>query len=234
MPVDDAKAPVISVQGLSLAREGQFFACLPDFEMAPGQSVAIVGRSGSGKTTALMALAAIRKPASGTIEIGGINPWSLERAARDHFRGICIGLVFQSFHLIDALSVAANIRLPARCASRLVDSRIAKIRPDHPADETDRLHLLLDKLGLRDIANSRADRISHGQAQRVAVARAMFNRPAVILADEPTSALDDDNASALLDLLKSSVEAEGAALVIATHDQRVLQSIDNVLEIERQ
>jgi len=225
----DAGAPAMSVQGLTVAREGRIFAKLPDFQIAPGRSVAIVGRSGSGKTTALMALAAIREPAAGTIEIGGINPWTLARTARDHFRSYCVGLVFQSFHLVDALSVAANIRLPARCASKLVDSRVAIRRV---ADETQRLHMLLEKLGLAEIAKRRADRISHGQAQRVAVARALFNRPAIVLADEPTSALDDGNASALFDLLKSSAISENAGLVIATHDHRILKAVDQVLEIE--
>ena len=230
--VDCAGAPVLSVQGLSLAREGRIFARLSDFQMLPGRSLAVVGRSGSGKTTALMALAAVRAPATGTIEIGGINPWSLQRAARDRFRNCCIGLVFQSFHLVDALSVAANIRLPARCASRLVDSRIAARLADHPVDEGERLDLLLKALGLVEISGHRADRISQGQAQRAAVARALFNRPAVILADEPTSALDDDNASALLDLLRTSAVSENAALVIATHDRRALQAVDHVLAIE--
>ncbi|HTT85137.1 MAG TPA: ATP-binding cassette domain-containing protein [Rhizomicrobium sp.] len=230
--VDCAGAPVLSVQGLSLAREGRIFARLSDFQVLPGRSLAVVGRSGSGKTTALMALAAVRAPATGTIEIGGINPWSLQRAARDRFRNCCIGLVFQSFHLVDALSVAANIRLPARCASRLVDSRIAAWLADHPVDEGERLDLLLKALGLVEISGHRADRISQGQAQRAAVARALFNRPAVILADEPTSALDDDNASALLDLLRTSAVSENAALVIATHDRRALQAVDHVLAIE--
>ncbi|HUN96369.1 MAG TPA: ATP-binding cassette domain-containing protein, partial [Bradyrhizobium sp.] len=143
-----------------------------------------------------------------------------------------IGLVFQSFHLIDALSVAANVLLPARFASGLVDSRIAARRGDRPSDERERLAVLLDKLGLSDIASRRADRISHGQAQRVAVARALFNRPTAILADEPTSALDDANASALVELLKSSAVSENAALVIATHDRRVLNAVDRVIEVQ--
>lgn len=228
-----AAAPVMTARGLVLARDHKPIARLRDFEVFAGESIALVGRSGSGKTTALMAMAAIRPPTSGNIAIGGIDPWTLPSVTRDQFRCHCVGLVFQSFHLIDALSVAANIRLPAQCASRLIDRRIAARLDTRPFDETERLHTLLDKLGLAGIATRRADRISHGQAQRVAVARALFNRPAVVLADEPTSALDDANAAALLDLLKKSAITEGAALVIATHDRRVLNAVEKVIEIEQ-
>ena len=224
--------PLLKVSSLVLARESKPFARVPDFNVAAGQSVAIVGKSGSGKTTALMAIAAIRAPGSGAITIEGIDPWTLPLSARDQFRSHFVGLVFQSFHLIDALSVAANIRLPARWASNLVDSRIAARLPDHAFNEKERLEMLLEKLGIAEIAGRRADRISHGQAQRVAVARALFNQPSVIVADEPTSALDDANAAGLLDLLKASAASEGAALVIASHDARVIGEIDNVVRME--
>jgi putative ABC transport system ATP-binding protein len=228
-----AAAPVLTARGLVLARDYKPIARLRDIEVSAGESIALVGRSGCGKTTALMAMAAIRAPASGTVTIGGIDPWTLPSSVCDQFRCYYVGLVFQSFHLIDALSVAANIQLPARCASRLIDRRIATRAGDRRFDEDERLHTLLDKLGLTGVATHRADRISHGQAQRVAVARALFNKPAVILADEPTSALDDANAAALLDLLKQSAITEGAALVIGTHDRRVLQTVDKVMEVEQ-
>lgn len=222
-------AAVLSVAELVLGREHGAFARLPDFRLAAGQSMALVGPSGSGKTTALMAMAAIRPPIAGTLLVDGIDPWRLRRAARDHFRSYCVGLVFQSFHLVDALSVAANIQLPARCASKLVDSRIT-VR-HHPFDAQARLDHLLETLGLAGIRHRRADRISHGQAQRVAVARALFNRPALVLADEPTSALDDANAAALLSLLRTMAVSEGAGLVLATHDHRVLKAVDQVVEV---
>jgi putative ABC transport system ATP-binding protein len=166
-----------------------------------------------------MALAGIRAPAQGTIEIDGSDPWKLSRRARDHFRGRRIGLVFQSFHLVDALSVRANIWLAAQCAG-------------YPVHDAGRLEGLLERLNLTAVRNRRADHISHGQAQRVAVARALLNAPAVILADEPTSALDDANTHALMTLLTENAASEGAALVIATHDRRVLDSVDAVVEME--
>ena len=209
---------VLMARGLTLARNGRVFARLPDLDLTPGRSVAILGASGSGKTTALLALAGIRAPTAGTIAVEGTDLWRLPAQQRDRFRGRRIGLVFQSFHIVDAVSVAANLALAARCAGL----------PNEPG----RIASLLQRLGIADIANRRADRISQGQAQRVAVARALFNRPAVVLADEPTSALDDGNAATLLSLLKDNAAGEGAALVIATHDRRVIDAVDATVTIE--
>jgi len=203
---------VLTTRGVTLARNGRPIASLPDVDLAPGRSLAILGASGSGKSTALLALAGIRAPAGGEIAVGGIALWRLPVYQRDRFRGQRIGLVFQKFHIIDAVSVADNLALAARCAG-------VRSRPD-------RIASLLGRLGIADIARRRADRISHGQAQRVAVARALVNGPAVVLADEPTSALDDGHAASMLALLKETAAAEGAGLVIATHDRRVIDAVD--------
>jgi putative ABC transport system ATP-binding protein len=208
---------LLRTSNIRLARES-FSVGLPDLELMAGEAIAIVGPSGSGKTTALMALAGIRPPSSGTIIIDGVNPWELPSGARDRFRGQRIGLVFQSFHLVDALSVAANIRLAAIGADR--------------SQGDERLHHLAGKLDIASLLSQRADRISHGQAQRVAIARALFNRPAVLLADEPTSALDDGHTESLLALLLQMAVAEDAALVITTHDRRVLKSVRSIVELE--
>jgi len=210
---------VLGTRSVVLERGGKQFARLPDLRIAEGQSVAIVGPSGCGKTTALMALAGIRAPQHGTIEIEGTALWTLGPGGRDGFRGRRIGLVFQSFHLIDALSVRANIWMAAQCAG-------------YPVDDHKRLANLIERLGLAAIQSRRADRISHGQAQRTAIARALLNRPAVILADEPTSALDDANTEMLMALLVESAVAENAALVVTTHDRRVLGAVDTVVEME--
>ena len=213
-----AATPVLATDGVVLARGGQVIARLPDLAVAPGRSVAILGASGSGKSTALMALAGIRAPASGEISVDQTLIWTLGANQRDRFRGRRIGLVFQSFHLIDAVSVAANLALAARCAGL----------PRAP----ERARALLQRLGLGELQAKRADRLSHGQAQRVAVARALFNKPAVVLADEPTSALDDGNAASLLALLKEAALAEGVGLVIATHDRRVIDAVDATVEMK--
>jgi putative ABC transport system ATP-binding protein len=217
--MDTIVQPILATRGVVLARDGKSIAKLPDIDLAAGEAVAIVGPSGCGKTTALMALAGIRPPQAGHVSIDGVDPWTLSSHARDRFRGRRIGLVFQSFHLVDALSVAANIRLAAQCAGNPVQE------PRHFED-------LIERLGLSGIRARRADRISHGQAQRVAVARALLNRPAIVLADEPTSALDDGHADAMLDLLLQAARDEGAALVIATHDRRALDRIDRVVAME--
>jgi putative ABC transport system ATP-binding protein len=214
---DLSASTVLATRGVVLARGGRPFAALPDLAIPRGQSVAILGASGSGKTTALMALAGIRAPASGEIVVEDTALWGLSASARDLFRGRRIGLVFQSFHLIDAVSVATNLALAARCASLPPDSR--------------RMDQLLESLQIAQLRRRRADRISHGQAQRVAIARALFNKPAVVFADEPTSALDDASTDRLLALLKEAATNEGAGLVIATHDRRVIDSVDETIEL---
>ena len=209
---------VVTTGDLVLERGGRAFAALSDIHLPRGGSLAILGASGSGKTTALLALAGIGAPASGEIVVEDRLVWRLSSAARDVFRGRRIGLVFQSFHLIDAVSVAANLGFAARCAG---------LRPD-----SGRVEELLGKLGINQLRHKRADRISHGQAQRVAVARALFNKPAVVLADEPTSALDDASAHSLIALLKQGAIAEGASLIVATHDRRVIDAMDATVEMK--
>jgi putative ABC transport system ATP-binding protein len=216
-PSDLAASTVLATRGVVLARGGKAFAALPDLAIPRGRSVAILGASGSGKTTALMSLAGIRAPASGEIVIEDTALWGLSAAQRDRFRGRRIGLVFQSFHLIDAVSVAANLALAARCAG---------LPPDGG-----RLDRLVGMLQIAELCHRRADRLSHGQAQRVAIARALFNKPAIVFADEPTSALDDASTARLLALLKETAAIEGAGLVIATHDRRVIDSVDETIEM---
>ncbi|MEA2814513.1 MAG: putative transport system ATP-binding protein [Rhodospirillaceae bacterium] len=214
---DPSASTVLATRGVVLARSGRAFATLPDLTIPRGRSVAILGASGSGKTTALMALAGIRAPASGEIVVEDTVLWGLSAVARDRFRGRRIGLVFQSFHLIDAVSVATNLALAARCAGLPPDNR--------------RMDQLLETLQIAELRRKRADRISHGQAQRVAIARALFNKPAVVFADEPTSALDDASTARLLTLLKETAAIEGAGLIIATHDRRVIDSVDETIEL---
>jgi putative ABC transport system ATP-binding protein len=203
----------LATEDVVLQRAGKAFARLPDIALGRGHAIALTGASGSGKTTALLALAGIHPPRSGEISIDGTNPWSLSAAHRDRLRGRSIGMVFQTFHLIDAVTVEANLVLAAS---------IAGLRPD-------RAHIvgLLDALDIAAVRRRRPDQVSQGQAQRVAVARALVNRPAVVIADEPTSALDDGNARSLLKLLNEVVRANDAGLLIATHDRRVLDEVES-------
>jgi putative ABC transport system ATP-binding protein len=216
MPV--ARDVALATSDVSLRRHGRIFARFPDLQLRTGEAVALTGASGSGKTTALLALAGLRAPAGGAVSIAGTDLWALPATARDRLRGRGIGMVFQSFHLIDAMTVEDNLRLASSCAGM----------------PTDTVHLdgLLEALAIADLRGRRVDRLSQGQAQRVAVARALVNRPHLILADEPTSALDDDNATRLLALLRSSTARCGAALLVATHDRRTLGVLDRAIALE--
>jgi len=210
-PTSPKSGAILTTRGIALDRQGRIFARLPDLTLSGGQSFALTGASGSGKTTALLALAGVRAPQSGQVLIESTDLWSLPAARRDQLRGRRIGFVFQSFHLIDAVSVEHNLKLAASCAGLKAD----------PA----RIQHLLERLDITGLRNRRADLLSQGQAQRVAVARALINHPALVIADEPTSALDDGNAHALLELLMGVARDQQAALLIATHDCRVLDSV---------
>ena len=209
---------LLTTEGVILERERRAFASLPDLHVHSGQAVALVGPSGSGKSTAVLALAGVRKPLHGDVAIGSTYLWRLPSGDRDRFRGRRIGLVFQSFHLIDALTVTQNVAMAGHCAGQQPDPR--------------RIDYLLDHLGLLSLGRRRPDQISHGEAQRVAVARAVFNKPSVILADEPTSSLDDSHAEQLTTMLRDLAVREAAALVIATHDARVRRMVHQTVAMD--
>jgi putative ABC transport system ATP-binding protein len=179
-----------------------------------GEHWLIAGASGSGKTTLLNILAGLTTPTSGTVRIGDIEPARLAPAARDRWRGRGVGFVPQRLHLVAALDVQDNLRL-ARYLAGL------------PADAA-RVRGLLGALGLSGLARRFPSQLSQGQAQRVAVARAVINHPQLLLADEPTANLDDMHAAAALALLRDQARGTGATLVVASHDARVRSLLPNV------
>ena len=199
-------------------RRGERLIVCPDLGLDAGQSLAVCGPSGVGKTSLLLAMAGILRPDSGVVAIGGTDLWNLGEEERAKLRGRSIGYVFASFHLIDALNVWDNLQLARTCAGL-------------KADRT-RTQTLLDRLGIGSLGDQRADRLSQGQMQRVALARALMNRPGLLLCDEPTAALDDVSAADMIALLRQSAVEDGAALLIATHDQRVIRAMDSVLTLE--
>ena len=205
-----------SVQFLTVVRGDRTIAC-PDIYLGPGRSLALRGPSGVGKTSLLLAMAGILRPASGQVTIDDRSLWTLNDEGRARLRGRDIGYVFASFHLIDALNVMDNLQLARACA-------------DLPPDR-ERARTLLASLGIADLVGQRADRLSQGQMQRVALARALMNQPKILLCDEPTAALDDVAATAMIDLLTTLAAAEGAALLVATHDRRVMAALDSVVEL---
>jgi len=180
---------------------------VPDWRAQQGEHWLLLGPSGSGKSTLLHVLAAILRPRSGSVTVAGQDLAALTPGALDRFRGRHVGIVLQRLHLVDSLTVAGNLLLAQYLAGL----------PRDPA----RVQEVLDGLDLPDKAGAYPRELSHGQAQRVAVARGVINRPQLLLADEPTSNLDDARCEQALNLLESQARACGATLVIATHDQRV-------------
>lgn len=188
-------------------------------KIAPGQHTLLLGASGSGKTTLLHLLAGILSPQSGEIKIDGRDILALRGAQADAWRGQNIGMVFQTLHLVKALTVQDNLRLAQMAARK--------------ADDINRIHTLLQSLGVRDKAHSYPHQLSVGQAQRVAIARAVVNNPRWILADEPTSALDDHHCAETLKLLESQAAQCHATLIIATHDQRIKHRFSHMVDLEQ-
>jgi len=189
-------------------------------ELARGESMAVIGASGCGKTTFLHLLAGLIRPGSGSIKILGQDLASLQGGALDRFRGQQIGLVFQRLHLLPALTVLQNVVIAQRLARKSMD--------------LSRIRALLDRLGLTQLEHHKPSMLSQGQAQRVAIARALVHSPQLVMADEPTSALDDSQAEQALALLTESAEAVGAALLIVTHDQRVRGRVTREFELTAQ
>lgn len=192
---------------------------LDRLSLAAGDAMLLLGPSGSGKSTLLAIAAGLRMPQHGAVAIDGQPLSALSAAARDRLRGQRVGLVFQRLHLVPSLTVAEQLQAAQRFAGLPVArSRIADT---------------LDALGLAALARRRPAELSGGEAQRVAIARAVINAPALILADEPTASLDDDSTAQVLDLLLTQAARCGAALLIATHDQRARDRIGQQIRLPR-
>ncbi len=204
---------MFSLQNLTHAYNGATVLQVPAWQAEQGAQWLMLGPSGSGKTTLLHALAGILRPTSGQVTVAEQDLAALSPAALDRFRGKHIGIVLQRLHLIDSLSVLNNLLL-------------AQYLAGEPQNEA-RVRALLGSLDLAGKADAHPHELSHGQAQRVAVARAVVNKPKLLLADEPTSNLDDTRCMQVLDLLVNQATACGATLVIATHDQRIKSRVAN-------
>jgi putative ABC transport system ATP-binding protein len=171
----------------------------------PGEAVAILGPSGSGKSTLLNLIAGLDRPSTGTVTVDGVPVDRLGEAASARYRRARIGLVFQFFNLLDDLTVADNVMLPAQLAG--MARGVARRRASE----------LLGVLGVDRHADAYPGRLSGGERQRVAVARALMNRPALLLADEPTGALDTAAGEDVQRLL-TELHADGQTIVLVTHD----------------
>jgi len=204
---------MLKTTNLAFAYPGEEEMKFPDIQCLKGDHWLLLGSSGSGKTTLLQLLAGVRKPTSGSVEIGGTRLGSLSNADLDKFRGQHIGVVFQQAHFIESLDVEDNLVLAQKLAGRKIDR--TKIR------------LLARRLGLHHKLKSMTHHLSTGQQQRIAIARALVNEPNVILADEPTSAIDDENTEVVISLLEEQASLVNATLVVVTHDARLRNHFPN-------
>jgi ABC-type lipoprotein export system ATPase subunit len=209
---------MFSIQNLTHAYNGSTVLNVASWRAEQGAQWLMLGPSGSGKTTLLHVLAGILRPTSGQVAVADQDMIALSASALDRFRGKHIGIVLQRLHLINSLSVLNNLLLAQYMAGEAQDA--ARVRE------------VLASLDLSDKANAHPHELSHGQAQRVAVARAVVNKPRLLLADEPTSNLDDTRCAQVLELLQAQAQACGATLVIATHDQRIKARVANQYELK--
>jgi len=198
---------LLETLGLTVGRGRTPVGSLEDAALGAGDAALILGPSGSGKTTALFTLAGLLPPIDGMVRLDGEAFSGLPAHRRATVRGRRMGVVFQDMHLLSGLSVLDNLLL-APFAAGLPQDRAAAFER-------------LRAVGLEHLADRQAERLSRGEAQRVAVARAMLMTPRLLLADEPTASLDDANAHQVVDLLLEASRSTGATLVIATHDQRL-------------
>ena len=182
-----------------------------------GDFTAIIGSSGSGKSTLLHAIAGVDIPTSGKIYLNGQDVYAQSRNNLAIFRRRQVGLIYQFHNLIPTLNVVENITLP--------------ILMDHRKVNKERLHHLLELLGLEDRQTHLPNQLSGGQQQRVAIGRALMNTPQVMLADEPTGSLDSQNGHEIIKLLKKSNREYGQTLILVTHDNHIALQADRIIRI---
>lgn len=183
-----------------------------DWEIAEREQWLLLGDSGSGKTTLINIISGLLQPSGGKVLIKDTDIYLLKGKDRDHFRGQHIGIIFQKPHLIKSLTVLENL---------LIAQSFALL----PEDKT-RIDEVLESLGIEQKKNAYPNELSYGQLQRVSIARAVINKPTLLIADEPTSSLDDRNADIAIKLLAEQSRINGSTLIVSTHDQRVKDSFD--------
>jgi ABC-type lipoprotein export system ATPase subunit len=192
---------------------------IPSFKVDAGEQVLLMGRSGSGKTTLLHVIAGISRPDEGIVNIGGCDITKLPEAARDRFRAGNLGYVFQTFNLLAGFSALENVLLGMSFAGGKAD--VARARG------------LLDRVGLSHRLTHKPAALSVGEQQRVAVARALANRPKLLLADEPTANVDTRHQQQIIDLVRQTCREENVSLLLVTHSQQVAEQFERVEQLEQ-
>lgn len=216
------QSPVIAAERVSLtlrSKAGKVDILRDvDFHAAAGESVAVVGRSGSGKSSLLSILAGLERPTSGAVTVAGKSLNRLSEDALAEFRRAHIGIVFQAFHLIPTMTAHENVALPLELAGR--------------GDAFDAAAAELEKVGLGARRRHYPDQLSGGEQQRVALARAVIGRPQILFADEPTGNLDAGAGSMVMDLLFDLQRSAGSTLILVTHDEALAARCGRIARID--
>jgi putative ABC transport system ATP-binding protein len=189
----------------------------PNAAIEKGTENLIIGPSGCGKSTLMNIIAGLIQPDKGSVVLDNEDIYSLGLAQRDKFRGQKMGIIFQSSHFMQSLTLKENMRL---------SQKLGKAQKGHA--EIDRV---LEMVGLEKHMKKKLSEMSVGEQQRASIARAVLSEPSVILADEPTSALDDQNCIAVLNLLRSVAQEYNSSLLIITHDQRLKGEVESKIEL---
>jgi ABC-type lipoprotein export system ATPase subunit len=192
---------------------------IPSLLLEEAEQVALVGRSGGGKTTLLHTIAGITAPDSGVVEVGGVDIARLSESGRDRFRAARIGYVFQTFNLLAGFTALENVRLGMTFSTGRHDVERAK--------------MLLDRVGLGDRLHYRPSQLSVGQQQRVAIARSLAGRPRLLLADEPTANVDPANQQSVIDLIRQTCQDERITLLLVTHTTEVSNQFGRIEHLEK-
>lgn len=204
---------MITIKSLSHRYQAGRLIHFADLRIEAMEHWLLLGASASGKSTLINILSGLLKPTSGEVLVDGVALYELSAREMDQFRGARIGIVFQRPHLIRSLTVAENLEIAASMAGLKVDM--------------EHVFSLLESLNIITEKDKYPDELSQGQLQRVSVARALVNKPDLLIADEPTSSLDDEHAIQVITMLQTQAKANGAALLVATHDQRIQPFISN-------
>ncbi|MFZ2969345.1 MAG: ABC transporter ATP-binding protein [Sulfuricurvum sp.] len=220
------KKPIISMQSISKTYGTGDSAVTAikeaTFEIFSGETVALLGPSGSGKTTLITMIGCITEPSMGKLSLNGEVVYDQKWLIHDErkLRRENIGFIFQAHNLIPFLNVLENVTLVSQMNGASTKDSNAKARE------------LLDYLGVKDKENKMPSQLSGGQSQRVAIARSLANNPKIILADEPTAALDGERALSVMQLLRKLAHEQKVAIVVVTHDERMLPLFDRILRVE--
>lgn len=206
-----------STRGLIFSYSPSTAFSFPDVGLQSGEQLLVTGESGIGKTTFLHLAAGLLKPESGAITICGLDISALSHKKLDRFRGKNIGIIYQRPHFVKSLNLKENLLLAQLLSGNKQDQNKVK--------------KTLEILGLGDKLHKKTSTLSQGEQQRASIARAVINRPALILADEPTSSLDDKNTEIVAELLREQAQQAEANLIIITHDNRLKSRFQNHLAL---